>query len=132
MHNVSTPLVKRGLAMLVAALLFAGGAGLLAASAAAQTTPRLTGAGTGLPLPVPTSTAVATATATPCPIQFTDVPPSDPSYVYIRCLACRGILTGYADGTFLPANSVTRGQTAKIVANAAGYSETPGGPTFAD
>jgi hypothetical protein len=86
-------------------------------------------------LPPPNSTElVPTATATPtvCVVAFSDVPSSDPFYTMIRCLACRGVLNGYADGTFRPGNNVTRGQTAKIVANAAGYTETPTGQTFAD
>jgi hypothetical protein len=47
------------------------------------------------------------------------VQPGDTFYPYIRCLACRGILTGYSDGTFKPGNNVTRGQLSKIVSNAA-------------
>jgi hypothetical protein len=49
------------------------------------------------------------------------VPPTNPFYSFVRCLACRGVLSGYADGTFRPNNSVTRGQTSKIVSNAAGF-----------
>ena len=56
-------------------------------------------------------------------MSFTDVEPSNPFYTYIRCLACRGIVSGYADGTFRPATPVTRGQIAKIVADAAGFSD---------
>jgi hypothetical protein len=71
-------------------------------------------------------------TATPCPIQFTDVPPANPFYSYVRCLACRGIVSGYpcggpgepCPGTYYrPNNNVTRGQTAKIVAEAAGFAD---------
>jgi hypothetical protein len=39
-------------------------------------------------------------------------------YPYVHCLACRGIINGYPDGTFRPNNNLTRGQLAKIVANA--------------
>ena len=60
------------------------------------------------------------ADPTPCPIQFTDVPATNPFYLFVRCLACRGIVAGYADGTFRPGASVTRGQLAKILASAAG------------
>jgi hypothetical protein len=59
-------------------------------------------------------------TPTPCTIQFSDVPSNHPFYIYIRCLACRGIIGGYSDGTFRPGNPTTRGQMSKIVANAAG------------
>jgi hypothetical protein len=44
-------------------------------------------------------------------------------YPYIECLACKGILTGYQDGTFRPASDITRGQAAKILANSVGYDE---------
>jgi hypothetical protein len=60
------------------------------------------------------------------------VPSSHTFYGYIRCLACRGIVGGYADGTFRPANDVTRGQIAKIVSNAAGFSEAHTNRTFED
>jgi hypothetical protein len=50
----------------------------------------------------------------------------------IRCLVCRGIVSGYSDGTFRPNNQVTRGQLAKMVSNAASFSEAVSGQTFAD
>ncbi len=55
-------------------------------------------------------------------------------YAYIQCLACRGIISGYADNTFRPQNDVTRGQAAKIIANSAAYSEIiqPSQQTFND
>ncbi|HUS15778.1 MAG TPA: FG-GAP-like repeat-containing protein [Chloroflexia bacterium] len=78
--------------------------------------------------PAPTQTL---APPTPCPIEYTDVPADNPFYPYIRCLACRGIVSGYTTsppcttGTpcFQPAANVTRGQMAKFVANAAGYND---------
>jgi hypothetical protein len=70
-----------------------------------------------------TSTVTSTATATACTITFTDVPATDPFYTFIRCLACRGIISGYADGTFRPGNNVTRGQLSKIVSNAAAFND---------
>ena len=73
---------------------------------------------------VATSTLGASPTPvapTPCPIQFSDVPEGSTFYVYVRCLACRGIVSGYGDGTFRPNNNVTRGQLSKIVSNAAGF-----------
>ena len=48
------------------------------------------------------------------------MPATGPFYLFVRCLACRGIVAGYADGTFRPGASVTRGQLAKILASAAG------------
>jgi len=60
------------------------------------------------------------------------VPPDHPFYVWIRCLACRGIVGGYADGTFRPGNDITRGQIAKMVSNAAGLDEDPGPQIYED
>jgi hypothetical protein len=78
----------------------------------------------GGPCPTPTPTA--------CPFQFSDVPITNTFYSSVRCLACRGIVSGYADGTFRPNNQVTRGQLAKMVSNAAGFSEPVSGQTFED
>lgn len=92
----------------------------------------------------------ATATATVCLIQFADVPSSNTFYPYARCLACKGILSGYpcggtnpeggaaepCDPTFKPYfrynNAITRGQISKIVANAAGFNESAGSRLFED
>ena len=69
---------------------------------------------------------------TPCAIGFTDVPPDHTFYQFVRCLACRGIISGYADGTFRPQLSITRGQISKIVSNAAGFDEDPGAQIYED
>lgn len=63
-----------------------------------------------------------TATATACTVSFSDVPLDSTFYSYIQYLACKGIISGYSDGTFRPGNSVTQEQIAKIVSNAGGYS----------
>jgi hypothetical protein len=53
-------------------------------------------------------------------------------------MACMGIINGYDSGCetgnpcFRPGNNVTRGQLAKIVSNAAGFSDTPGPQQFQD
>lgn len=88
---------------------------------------------TGTP-PGVTSTPTITTTSTACPVTFTDVPPGSTFYPYVRCLACRGIVSGYTDGTYRPNNSVTRGQAAKIISGAAGYSDPipPDQQTFND
>jgi hypothetical protein len=80
----------------------------------------------------PTPTVSTTATPTACTQSFTDVQPTDTFYPFIRCLACRGIIGGYADGTFRPNNNITRGQIAKMVSNAAGFSEPITGQSFED
>jgi plastocyanin len=80
------------------------------------------------------ATRTATATATTCPIYFTDV--TDPSAYYyqgVYYLACRGVISGYSDGTFQPFNNTTRGQLAKIVVLAYQFPLIhPTTPTFTD
>ncbi|HYO51012.1 MAG TPA: S-layer homology domain-containing protein [Chloroflexia bacterium] len=81
----------------------------------------------------PASTAPpATQTPPACTISFTDVPEGHTFYQFVRCLACRGLLGGYGDGTFRPNNDITRGQLSKIVANAAGFNEPISGQSFSD
>ncbi len=86
--------------------------------------------------PAPTNTTEPTATveptATACAITFSDVPADHTFYPYVRCLACRGILGGYPDGTFRPGNPITRGQIAKVVSNAAGIEDDPGTQIYED
>jgi photosystem II stability/assembly factor-like uncharacterized protein len=107
-------------------------------------TPDPTSAATGTPDPTsvpgtptavppsPTVGGIPSATTEPCTVQFSDVPPGSPFYSWIRCLACRGIVTGYGDGTFRPNSPVTRGQLAKLVSNAAGFTEAHSEWTFQD
>lgn len=67
-----------------------------------------------------------------CTSRFTDICPDYWAYPYIDCLASHNIISGYPDGSFGPNNSITRGQLAKVVANAAGYSENHVEQSFAD
>jgi hypothetical protein len=71
------------------------------------------------------------------------VPTTNTFYAAIRCLACRGIVGGYpcggpgepCPGTYYRPNStITRGQTAKIVAESAGFADPVPSPqqTFQD
>lgn len=46
---------------------------------------------------------------------FTDVLPTDPFYGFIETIYNHGVISGYADHTFRPGNSATRGQISKIV-----------------
>ncbi|HUP27665.1 MAG TPA: S-layer homology domain-containing protein, partial [Chloroflexia bacterium] len=78
----------------------------------------------------PSSTIAATPTT--CTISFTDVSVGSTFYEHIRCLACRGIVSGYSDGTYRPNNPVTRGQLSKIVSGTAGFTEDPGPQMFRD
>ncbi|MBF6613969.1 MAG: S-layer homology domain-containing protein [Chloroflexi bacterium] len=80
----------------------------------------------------PSMTSTPTASATTCMVSFTDVPVGSAFYPYIECLACKGIVSGYDDGTFRPGNNVTRGQLAKIVANSASFQEDPGAQLYQD
>jgi hypothetical protein len=79
-----------------------------------------------------TPTPSATATSSACLVQFADVPPGSTFYDFIRCLACAGIAGGYPCGGpgepcpgpyFRPSNNVTRGQTAKMVAESAQFAD---------
>jgi hypothetical protein len=71
----------------------------------------------------PSATATTPPSVTPCPIAFSDVPPGSTFYAFIRCLSCQSIVGGYSDNTFRPGANVTRGQVAKFVSNAAGYTD---------
>ncbi|HEX9989206.1 MAG TPA: S-layer homology domain-containing protein [Chloroflexia bacterium] len=92
--------------------------------------------GGGPAQPAPTQPPASGAPiATPCSIQFSDVPAGPTPHVfypYIRCLACRGLMGGYSDGTFRPDYNITRGQLSKIVSNAAGFNEPVSGQRFED
>ena len=80
-------------------------------------------------------TAQPTATATQCAASFTDVHPTDYFYTPVLYLACRGVISGYADGTFRPYTLATRAQTVKIVVLGFGIqvNTPPGGAyTFSD
>jgi hypothetical protein len=93
----------------------------------------------------PTPIVVPTA----CPIQFADVPSTGEGstfYSYVRCLACRQIVSGYPCGDpgetcngsnqpyYRPSANVSRGQLSKIVANSAGLNDpvAQGQQQFAD
>jgi hypothetical protein len=69
-------------------------------------------------------------------MNFSDVTLQDWFYDYVRCLYCRGAISGYADGTFRPHNNTIRGQMTKIVVLALReplYTPPTGhAPTFSD
>lgn len=96
-----------------------------------------------------TSTSTSNPSATACTLKFADVPPvgeGSTFYGFVRCLACRQIVSGYPCGApgepcnddddpyYRPGANVTRGQLSKIIANSAGLSATPalGQQQFAD
>ncbi|HEX8597858.1 MAG TPA: S-layer homology domain-containing protein [Chloroflexia bacterium] len=87
------------------------------------------------------NTKIPTITPSVCSVSFTDVPPGSSFEPYVACLVCRGILSGYNTGErcagtgepcFRPGESITRGQMAKIVSNAAGFTEDHVKATFSD
>ncbi len=49
---------------------------------------------------------------------FVDVPPGDTFYTFIETAYNRGIINGYANNYFYPGNNTTRGQFAKMLAQA--------------
>jgi phosphatidylserine/phosphatidylglycerophosphate/cardiolipin synthase-like enzyme len=71
--------------------------------------------------PAQSSTPAVTASPTSCVMSFSDVHTSDYFYVPVQYLFCRGVISGYADGTFRPFNDTTRGQLSKIVVLARGW-----------
>lgn len=50
---------------------------------------------------------------------FSDMPQTHWAYTYIDALAADGIIDGYADGSFLPDNKVTRAEWCKLFVTAA-------------
>jgi hypothetical protein len=65
-------------------------------------------------------------------VQFGDVAAGSPFYAYIQCLSCRRVASGYEDGNFHAASPISRGQIAKLVSTAAGFSEDPGEQIYDD
>jgi hypothetical protein len=66
-------------------------------------------------------------------MNLSDVQATDWFYDFVRCLYCRGAISGYGDGTFKPFNNTTRGQMTKIVVLAYAIDTyTPSIPTFMD
>lgn len=97
------------------------------------------GAGLQWDLTVPTTGSVAVGDtdlfsphASLCG-SFSDVPYGSFYYDYVYYLACHGIVSGYSDTTFRPNSTATRGQLAKMVVLARGWTiVTPTTPTFRD
>jgi glucose/arabinose dehydrogenase len=91
--------------------------------------------------PIPTSTPIPptntpggpTSTPPPCALSFSDVHPADYFYTPVGYLACHGVVSGYADGSFRPYNNTTRAQMVKIVVLGFGLAgQAPPSYTFAD
>jgi len=60
-------------------------------------------------------------------LSFSDMSPGGHwSYSYVTTLVSRGVISGYADGTFRPNNDITRAEVLKIAMEAAGFSNPSG------
>ncbi|MCF7846460.1 MAG: S-layer homology domain-containing protein, partial [Candidatus Gracilibacteria bacterium] len=59
---------------------------------------------------------------------FSDVNPGDWFYAYVETAYNYGLMTGYSDGSFGPANPVTRAETARITYDAQLVVASPTGP----
>ncbi len=70
---------------------------------------------------------------TPPTPHFNDVPVNHWAYTYIETAYAHGVISGYADGSFRPNQTVSRAEMARMLVQARGYGEeTPGTPTFVD
>lgn len=68
--------------------------------------------------------AVAPAQTDAAALSFKDLTDKNVHYTNIMELADRGVIGGYADGTYRPSKSVTRGEAAKIIAGVLGLDVT--------
>lgn len=64
-----------------------------------------------------TMVAVAITPVAANTVSFTDVPKTDSHYANILGAVDRGLMKGYADGTFKPAQDISRSQVVKVLAN---------------
>jgi hypothetical protein len=96
--------------------------------------PPPTAVATSTPVPNNTPTSVATSTPAstwtpgPCGMMFSDLPDTQWAYSYISYLYCRGVVSGFSDGTFRPNAGSTRGQFAKMIV--LGFSWVPYDPLY--
>lgn len=64
---------------------------------------------------------------------FADLSTDSPLYPYVRYLTDKGIIKGFPDGTFRPAEAVTRAEAARVMVLAKGLQPVKDGPpTFSD
>lgn len=73
----------------------------------------------------PTSSSLTSATG-PCAEDFRDAPPTSTFYRAITWMACSGLTTGYANGTFGYARPISRGESAVFLYRMSGETFTPG------
>lgn len=84
---------------------------------------------TATPTRTSTSTPAPTSTLVVCPIEYTDVLPGSTYYEAVHCLSCMGLVSGFTNGCttgspcFKPDSTMIRGDLAKLVSLAAGFTE---------
>lgn len=66
------------------------------------------------------------------PQKFWDVPKEHWAFTYIADLAERGVINGYADGSFKPSRTVSRAEWAKIMVDAAGVATNDNSVYYTD
>ena len=66
------------------------------------------------------------------PRSYPDLPPADPAATAIAHLAGAGVIRGYQDGTFGPADTTLRAQMAALIARAVGWESEDWGNSFSD
>jgi hypothetical protein len=82
---------------------------------------------------LPAATTAQPVTPPPTTLHFSDVPAHHWAYSSIMLLAQKGVIEGYADGTFRPQGLVTRSEFAKMMTLALGIPLlTNPAPSFAD
>ena len=64
--------------------------------------------------------------------KFSDVPENHWAFTYVQEMVRRGVINGYADGTFKPDNHVTRAEAAKMIAKIEGLLNNDIALTFDD
>ena len=89
--------------------------GVTTTTAGSTTTTASTTTTTVRPTTSTTTTSSTTTSTTVAAGSFADVPVSNTFYEPITVLAAAGVVSGYTDGLFYPANPVTRAQFTKII-----------------
>lgn len=76
---------------------------------------------------------IAALPVTAAGASYKDVPDSSPCYPYITYLSGQDLVSGFPDGSFRPAESITRAEITVMLARAAGLAgQQPASPTFSD
>ncbi|HEY8600263.1 MAG TPA: S-layer homology domain-containing protein [Thermomicrobiales bacterium] len=79
-----------------------------------------------------TGTYIAAGMSAGPPPRYADVPTTSPAHAAIEQLSQRGVIRGYADGTFGPDDPSVRAQMAALIARAMGWDAEDRGNPFPD